>query len=172
MRIVGGKLANRNLTSPGGRVRPTAEEVRSAWVNELRAHLDGARVLDLFAGTGALGFEAISNGATSCDFIENGSSALHSLKANRASLGLRDSTRIFKRDALAFASAVRGQEYDIAFADPPYRSGQLDRLVEIWLKNPFAARLSVEHASDHRLPGRAKRKNFGATVVSFYESRK
>jgi 16S rRNA (guanine966-N2)-methyltransferase len=91
MRIVRGKWAGRHLTSPPDRrVRPTAEHVRDAWLAALDPELEGARVLDLFAGTGALGLEAISRGARTADFVETRPSSLHALKANVAALHARD----------------------------------------------------------------------------------
>src|SRR3954470_23801338 len=128
MRIVAGKFAGRDLTSPNDfRVRPTAEHVRAALLDMLRADLADARVLDLFAGTGALGLEAISRGAKSADFVEFRPASLHALRANVAALrGVRDRTRVFKRDAVPFAAALAPASYDIAFADPPYSSKMLD----------------------------------------------
>ena len=91
MRIVGGKLAGRALTSPNDfRVRPTAEIVRARWMELLAADLPNARVLDLFAGTGALGLEALSRGALSADFVETRPSSLHALRANIAVLRYRE----------------------------------------------------------------------------------
>jgi 16S rRNA (guanine966-N2)-methyltransferase len=169
MRIVGGKHAGRHLTSPADRrVRPTAEHVRDAWLSHLEPKLKGARVLDLFAGTGALGLEAISRGAASADFVETRPASLHALKANVAALHLREKTRIFKKDALPFAEALQAGAYDICFADPPYESRMLDRLIEIWLQTPFAVTLSVEHAVDHELPAGGKRRVFEDTAVTVY----
>jgi 16S rRNA (guanine966-N2)-methyltransferase len=91
MRIVGGKFAGRDLMSPADRrVRPTAEAVRAGMLNLLDADLPDARILDLFAGTGALGLEAISRGARSADFVEFRPASLHALRANVAALRLRD----------------------------------------------------------------------------------
>jgi 16S rRNA (guanine966-N2)-methyltransferase len=173
MRIVGGKWAGRHLTSPGhGRVRPTAEAVREAWLASLEGELKGARVLDLFAGTGALGLEALSRGAASVDFVEDGAPSLHALKANVAALRLRDRARIFKRDALPFAAALDVGAYDVAFADPPYGSRMLDRLVEGWRAVPFARVLTVEHALDHALPPGGKRRVMDeTTAVTTYRAR-
>ena len=155
MRIVRGRWAGRHLTSPADRrVRPTAEHVRDGWLGLLEPYLKGARVLDLFAGTGALGLEAMSRGAARADFVETRPASLHALKANVAALHLREKTRIFKKDALPFAAALEAGAYDLAFADPPYASKQLDRLIETWQATPFAAVLTVEHAHDHALaPG-------------------
>lgn len=171
MRIVAGKFAGRNLTSPQGpRVRPTAEHVRSAMLDLLDDAVRGARVVDLFAGTGALGLEAISRGAISADFVEFGPDSLHSLRANIATLRLLKSTRVFKRDALPFAQALGRDAYDIAFADPPYASRMLDRLVEIWKDSGFSRLLAVEHDSGHDLPGGSIRREFDTTAITIYRA--
>ncbi len=152
MRIVAGKHAGRHLTSPAKRIRPTAENVRDRWLGRLKDDLEGARVLDLFSGSGALGLEALSRGAASADFVENGAEALHSLKANVAALRERKRTRIFKRDAIVFAEALGEYSYDIAFVDAPYGSRKLDRIIRTWAACHFARILGVEHARDHVFP--------------------
>ncbi|HEU4994045.1 MAG TPA: RsmD family RNA methyltransferase, partial [Gemmatimonadaceae bacterium] len=130
LRIVGGKFAGRDLTSPADfRVRPTAEHVRAGLLAALTPDLRDARVLDLFAGTGALGLEAISRGARSADFVEFRPASLHALRANVAALRMRDRTRIFKRDAVQFAAALDAGSYDLTFVDPPYESRQLDLVI-------------------------------------------
>lgn len=171
MRIVAGKWAGVSLTSPGKRVRPTTEEIRTQVMELVEDRLEDARVLDLFSGSGALGLEALSRGARRCDFVEHGAPALHALKANIAKLRVRNSTRIFKRDALVFAAAVEAGAYAVAFADPPYKSTQLDRLVEIWQRTQFASVLIAEHATEHELPGKPKRHRFQETTISVYQSR-
>src|SRR5437763_334493 len=129
MRIVGGKFAGRDLVSPQDeQVRPTAEPVRMRVMELLAAEIPGARVLDLFAGTGALGLEALSRGARSADFVELKPDSLHALRANIARLKVRDMTRVFKKDAIPFAAALGSSSYDVAFADPPYGSLKLDRV--------------------------------------------
>lgn len=171
MRIVAGKFGGRDLTSPNdSRVRPTAEHVRAGLLDMLREDLHDARVLDLFAGTGALGLEAISRGARSADFVEFRPSSLHALRANIASLRVRDRTRVFKRDALPFAAQLRQGSYEIAFADPPYESRMLDRLVESWQRTPFAAVLAVEHARGHELPRADQRRTIEETTLSIYRA--
>jgi 16S rRNA (guanine966-N2)-methyltransferase len=170
MRIVGGKWAGRHLTSPADRrVRPTAEYVRESWLTRLEPELPGARVLDLFAGTGALGLEAMSRGARYADFLETRPASLHALKANVAALRVREKTRIFRKDALEFASRLEAGAYDLAFADPPYQSRMVDRLVEIWLETAFARLLTVEHAIDHPLPPGGTRYLYEDTAVTFYD---
>lgn len=169
MRIVKGKFAGRDLTSPNDfRVRPTAEHVREGVLDMLAADLQGARVLDLFAGTGAVGLEAISRGARFADFVETRPSSLHALRANVALLRLREKTRIFKRDALPFAAALEPDRYDIVFADPPYESRMLDRVLASWQERRFSRILALEHAATHELPRAAARRVFDETVVSVY----
>jgi 16S rRNA (guanine966-N2)-methyltransferase len=171
VRIVGGKFAGRDLTSPNDfRVRPTAEGVRAALLDLLAADLPGARVLDLYAGTGALGLEAISRGARWADFVEFRPSSLHALRANVARLRLRERARIHVCDALPFAGALAEGSYDLAFLDPPYGSRQLDRVLDGWRASRFARVLAAEHARTHVLPPGAERLALGDTVVTVYRA--
>jgi 16S rRNA (guanine966-N2)-methyltransferase len=169
LRIVKGKLAGRHLTSPADkRVRPTAEAVRDALLTLLEPDLKGAKVLDLFAGTGALGLEALSRGAGYVDFVEFRPASLHALRANVAALRLLERTRIFKKDAVPFTEALTEDRYDIAFVDPPYGSKVLDLIMANWKAHRFSRILAVEHAKDHVLPGGAIRKHFGDTTITIY----
>jgi 16S rRNA (guanine966-N2)-methyltransferase len=170
MRILAGEWAGRSLRSPGARVRPTAEAVRGEVMSALGPRIGDARVLDLFAGSGALGLEALSRGAASVDFVENGPASLHALKANVAALRATKRVRIFKKDALAFAVSLPPASYGFAFADPPYGSRVLELLIEHWLRVPFADLLIVEHEADHRLPGGGRRYLFERTAVTFLPS--
>ena len=169
MRIVAGKFAGRDLTSPNDfRVRPTAEHVRAAVLDLLGADVKGARVLDLFAGTGALGLEALSRGAARADFVETRPSSLHALRANIASLRVRERVRVFRKDALPFAAALGADSYDLAFVDPPYGSRMLDRVVDTWRATGFSRVLVAEHAADHELPRGSTRRTFDDTGVTIY----
>ena len=171
MRIIKGKYAGRDLTSPQDfRVRPTAEHVRAALLDLLAGDLPEARVLDLFAGTGALGLEAISRGAQRADFVEIRPSSLHALRANIATLRLLERTRVFKRDALPFAAALTPERYDLAFADPPYGSRMLDRVIESWRATRFSRVLAVEHAAEHELPPGGYRRVFDESAISIFRS--
>ncbi|MBX7118842.1 MAG: 16S rRNA (guanine(966)-N(2))-methyltransferase RsmD [Gemmatimonadaceae bacterium] len=169
MRIVAGAFAGRDLASPNDfRVRPTAEHVRAALLDLLREDVKDARVLDLFAGTGALGLEALSRGAARCDFVETRPSSLAALKSNVTRFKLKDRTRVFKKDALPFAAALGEEAYDLAFVDPPYESRMLDRVIESWQARRFSRVLAVEHARTHPLPPGALTRTFDQTAVTLY----
>jgi 16S rRNA (guanine966-N2)-methyltransferase len=169
LRIVGGKFAGRDLTSPqGSRVRPTAEHVRADLLDLLSEDVANARVLDLFAGTGAIGLEAISRGAKWADFVETRPDSLHSLRANIASLRLLKKTRVFKRDAVPFAEVLAEDSYEIAFADPPYGSRMLDRIIDSWRTRRFARILAIEHDVAHDLPVGQIRRVFDTTAITIY----
>lgn len=169
MRIVGGKYAGRDLLSPADtRVRPTAELVRAGMMDMLGKDIQDARVLDLFAGTGALGLEAMSRGAKSADFVEFRPASLHSLKANIATLRMLQRTRVFKRDAVPFAAALTADTYDVAFVDPPYGSKMLDLVLASWQATGFARVLAVEHARTHAVTRGAQRREFNDTIVTIY----
>jgi 16S rRNA (guanine966-N2)-methyltransferase len=131
MRIVGGRLKGRALASPGGRdTRPTSDRAREAVFNVLThadwsPGLEGRRVLDLFAGSGALGFEAISRGAAFALFVEIDAAARGAIRDNIEALGLFGVTRIHRRDAtdLGVKPAGLGEPFDLVFLDPPYHRG-------------------------------------------------
>jgi 16S rRNA (guanine(966)-N(2))-methyltransferase RsmD len=171
VRIIGGKYKGRDLTSPSDfRVRPTAEKVRGFLLDQLKPDLSGARVLDLFAGTGALGLEAISRGAKYADFVETRPSSLHALKANIALLRLSAKCRVYKKDAVQFAEALTEQRWDIAFADPPYNSKMLDRVLTAWQTTKYAKLLAVEYATGHVLPSPDYRHTIEDTTIAIYRS--
>ena len=128
MRIVGGRLRGRALAAPTSQaIRPTADRLREALFNILvHAYGDpvtGARVLDLFAGTGALGLEALSRGAAFALFIDDAAAARALLRENVAALGLGGVTRVFRRDARMLGMAHPVEPFSLAFLDPPYGRG-------------------------------------------------
>ncbi|MBV9563180.1 MAG: 16S rRNA (guanine(966)-N(2))-methyltransferase RsmD [Bradyrhizobium sp.] len=132
MRVVGGRLKGRNIVSPSSRdIRPTADRLREAVFNILVHAYDdpvaGARVLDLFAGTGALGIEAVSRGAAFALFVDNGAEARALLRNNVEALGLGGSTKIYRRDATHLGPAHPMPPFSLAFLDPPYGKGLADK---------------------------------------------
>ena len=132
--------------------------------------LPGARVLDLFAGSGALGIEALSRGAERCDFVETAPRSLDALRANLATLGAGESAVVHRADAVKFVANLEAGAYDVAFADPPYRTGQAQRVAERWLAVPFAALLCVEHSAFDPLPGEGDVRRYGSTAITFYRA--
>ncbi|MGB3274418.1 MAG: 16S rRNA (guanine(966)-N(2))-methyltransferase RsmD [Xanthobacteraceae bacterium] len=128
MRVIGGRLRGRAIGSPSSRnIRPTADRLREALFNIL-IHgygdpVTGARVLDLFAGTGALGIEAISRGAAFVLFVDNGAEARALLRGNVEALGLGGVTKVFRRDATALGDVHPNAPFSLAFLDPPYGHG-------------------------------------------------
>jgi 16S rRNA (guanine966-N2)-methyltransferase len=128
MRVVGGRLRGRNLASPASQaIRPTADRLRESLFNILVHAYDnpveGARVLDLFAGTGALGIEAISRGAAFALFVDNGAEARALLRSNVEALGLGGATKVFRRDATNLGPAHPVEPFSLVFLDPPYGKG-------------------------------------------------
>jgi 16S rRNA (guanine966-N2)-methyltransferase len=132
MRIVGGRLGGRTLTAPKSQnVRPTSDRLRESLFNILAHRFDapitGARVLDLFAGTGALGLEAVSRGAAFALFIDDGAEARALIRQNVEALGLGGVTRVFRRDATRLGAVHPNEPFGLVFLDPPYRKGLAEK---------------------------------------------
>jgi 16S rRNA (guanine966-N2)-methyltransferase len=170
VRIIAGDWGGRQIQAPTGRrTRPTTDRVREAWMSIVAPALDGARVLDLFAGSGALGLEALSRGAASATFVENAPAALRALRANLDDLGAAARAEIVRSDALRYVGALEAGAFDLAFADPPYGAGLAAALVQRWRARPFARLLCVEHRRDDPLPEApdAEQRRYGDTVLTF-----
>ncbi len=184
MRVVAGEFRGRRIIAPAGTsTRPTTDRVREATFNALgsRDLVVGAQVADLFAGSGAIGIEALSRGAEHCTFVERDRDALRALRTNLDTLGLADRSRIVTGDVLAVAAAV---DADLVFADPPYDFSAWDRLLDS-LRAPFVvAESGAELVRQPDGPdGRADRfpdgfpngftvtrsKRYGRTWVTFFE---
>lgn len=183
MRIVGGSFRGRTLAAPPGpRTRPTADRTREAVFNVL-AHapwspgLADRRVLDLFAGSGALGLEAISRGAAFALFVETDEAARGAIRDNIDALGLFGATRVHRRDAASLGPRPGGlaEAFDLAFLDPPYRQGWPERVLPTLLQHGWLAEgaiVVVETAADEP-PVAATgyepldRRSYGAAGVTF-----
>lgn len=135
MRITGGSLSGRHLRAPADmRVRPTADKTRQAIFNILLHRdfggfgLEGARAIDLFAGTGALGIEALSHGASYCLFVDDNADSRALIRENVETLSLTGVTKIWRRDAAKLGAIASGgaNPFDLAFLDPPYRKGLIE----------------------------------------------
>ena len=129
--------------------------------------LPGSRVLDLFAGSGALGLEALSRGAEQVDFVEIAPRSLTALRANLDALDAGSAAVVHRADAMRFVDKLAPHAYDVAFADPPYGLGIGTRLAEQWLVTPFADLLGIEHDVVEELPGSGERRRYGRTVITF-----
>src|SRR6201989_348624 len=132
MRVVGGRLKGRNIAAPTSRdIRPTSDRLRESLFNILvHAYdnpIDGARVLDLFAGTGALGIEAVSRGAVFALFVDNGAEARALLRNNVETLALGGVSKVYRRDATDLGPAHPMQPFSLAFLDPPYGKGLAEK---------------------------------------------
>ena len=130
--------------------------------------LPDARVLDLFAGSGALGLEALSRGAAVVDFVEISPASIATIRANAARLDAGDAAVVHRADSLRFVDKLTAGAYDIAFADPPYDVELATRLAKRWLETPFASILGVEHRSGEVLPGDPDTRRYGDTTISFF----
>jgi 16S rRNA (guanine966-N2)-methyltransferase len=169
VRIVAGRWRGRTITAPVGRqVRPTADRVREAWMSIVGPLLAEARVLDLCAGSGALGIEAVSRGAASADLVEIAPASLRAIQHNLDLLAAGDAIRVHRTDALRFVESLDAGAYDVAFADPPYDVGMAAAIAERWLAVPFASVLGIEHRRAERLPGDGERRQYGQTAITFY----
>jgi 16S rRNA (guanine966-N2)-methyltransferase len=180
VRIVGGEFAGRTLRVPRGAVRPTAERVREALFSMLahRGAIAGARVLDAFAGSGALGLEALSRGAASAVFIERSPAVAATLRANIERLGLEARAQILPRDiAAALRSLAQDPaRFDLCFVDPPYASGLAARtLVMLAESGRLSSRAALVAETDRRHPpgpiaglALAVERRYGDTLISLY----
>jgi 16S rRNA (guanine966-N2)-methyltransferase len=181
MRIVGGTLRGRALASPKHEgVRPTSDRVRESVFNILTHGitgftLEGAKVLDLFAGTGALGLEALSRGAATCLFVEEDAGSRALIRRNIEAFGLTGVTRVFRRDATSLGPAGKHAGFTLVFLDPPYGKGLAERALASaagggWLAD--GAVVVIEERSDAviALPAgfeQIDRRTYGDTQVLF-----
>ena len=171
MRIIAGRWRGHTIQAPAGdRTRPTTDRVRDAWMSMMQPLLPDARVLDLFAGSGALGLETLSRGARHVTFVERSRPVLKVLRANIATLGADAETRVVAGDALRFVEGVEPGQYDLVVADPPYGSGEAATLAQLFLRRPFADTLWIEHRVSDALPESdgADTRRYGDTRITRY----
>ncbi|HTO53514.1 MAG TPA: 16S rRNA (guanine(966)-N(2))-methyltransferase RsmD [Myxococcota bacterium] len=182
MRVVAGELRGRRLLAASGReTRPTSERARAGLFDWLGPRVADARVLDLFAGTGALGIEALSRGARSAVFVERARPALRALRSNLAELELESRAQVVERDlARGLGSrVVEGGAYDLVLADPPYEGGWLARLLACetlpTLLPPDAVVIVERSVRAPAAPGSGRlqyggSKRYGETAFDWYEN--
>jgi len=169
VRIIAGEWRGRRIQTVKGRgVRPTTDRVRESWMAALGGAVQDARVVDLFAGSGALGLETLSRGALEVTFVEKARGALQALRGNVRLLGAEDRCRIIQGDAMAFARKLDPGAFDLALADPPYDLGFAGQLLALFSEKPFARALWVEHRSREILPPfpGLRQRRYGDTTLS------
>jgi len=182
VRVIAGEFKGQRLRVPRGRrTRPTSDQVRIACLDTLAPWLPDARFLDLFAGAGAVGIEALSRGATECVFVERDRAAVAALRENLKRLGLAGRARILKRDTLGAVEALKreGVRFEVIFLDPPYGSplahATLARLADALLVAPGGV-VVVQNFTKAALPaepGRLvafKHRRFGETSLTFFRA--
>jgi 16S rRNA (guanine966-N2)-methyltransferase len=177
MRVVAGRLGGRPLHAPKGRdTRPTSDRVREALFSIL-ASVDGAHVLDLFAGSGALGIEALSRGAATVTFVDSAAAAVAAVRQNLERLGLQaEVLRMPALRALA-CTPVLGRQYDLVFLDPPYRmASTLGPELSTALPHVLAAGARVVVESDRRVPlalelELLRERQYGDTLIRVHVAR-
>jgi 16S rRNA (guanine(966)-N(2))-methyltransferase RsmD len=175
MRVIAGQFGGRTLTAPAGRAtRPTPERVREALFSILGS-VAGARVLDLFAGSGALAIEALSRGASCAVLVDSSGAAAAAIRRNLRALGVQADVR--RQTALAFldTAPVSARQYDLVFVDPPYRqAGGLGRELSLALEPVLAAGARVVAESDRRAPlsleslSLADERRYGDTLIRIF----
>lgn len=173
MRVVGGTARGRKLTAPAGRsTRPTSDQVKEAIFNVLgsRIDLEDTAVVDLFAGSGALGIEAISRGAARATFVESDPKAVAVIEANLASLGFAPRARVIRADVMRWLAGRPGA-FDVAFADPPY---DFDQWVEVFTDldaDLVVCETGTPFAIGSATPGHqlVTEKRYGSTVVTLVQ---
>ncbi len=181
MRIVGGEFRGRTLATPNSNdIRPTTDRTRESLFNILSHSypeaLDGTRVLDLFAGTGAVGLEALSRGCRQALFVEQGVEGRGLLRVNIEALGLQGRAKIFRRDATDLGLAGTMEPFHLVFADPPYAKGLGERALEAasaggWLVRGALAILEERADVEPRLSAAFEPldvRTFGDTRMHFY----
>ncbi|MGM0669939.1 MAG: 16S rRNA (guanine(966)-N(2))-methyltransferase RsmD [Gemmatimonadota bacterium] len=169
MRIIAGQWRGRRLRPVRGKgVRPTTDRVRESWMAALGDEVADARVLDLFAGSGALGLEALSRGARNVTFVEKARGALTTLSENIFTLEARDRCTVIRGDAMAFARKLDPGSFDLALADPPYHEPYAYELLSLFAEKPFARTLWVEHCTREPMPDLAdlRQRRYGDTTLS------
>jgi 16S rRNA (guanine966-N2)-methyltransferase len=181
VRVIAGALKGRRLAAPAGHAtRPTADQVRLALMDALAPWLPGARVLDLFAGSGSVGLEALSRGAAHATFVERDARALRALRSNIAALGVGARTRVVRGDVARALEALRraGEQFAVVFLDPPYHEPVdpvLDRIARAGLLEPGGVAVA-QHLT--KQPPRStvgglsatRTRRFGETTLTFFRA--
>lgn len=172
MRIIGGTWRGRQISVPAaGGVRPTGDRVREAWFSIIQFDVPKATVVDLCAGSGAMGIEALSRGATHVTFVDSSALTLAVIQKNLSALGANPATYTLHRgDAEQFVAALSAHAFSLGFADPPYALPVAAALSAAWRHVPFATVFGIEHPAAVDLGDGGNRRRYGQTAISFYRA--
>ncbi|NOX20635.1 MAG: 16S rRNA (guanine(966)-N(2))-methyltransferase RsmD [Nitrospirae bacterium] len=179
MRITAGKAKGRSVKAKGKDIRPTAAKVREAIFNIIGPQIQGATFVDLYAGTGAVGLEALSRGASKCYFVEINPLRVELIKKLATQFGFKEGVHVYRMKAVNFIKrlADRGEKVQYIFVDPPYQSEEIMLVLPLIAKHPVLAdtgMVIVEHFSKRRLPDsveglcKLKEYNYGDTNITTY----
>ena len=178
MRVITGTARGRKLKAlPGLDTRPTADQVKESLFNIIQFDIEGRRALDLFAGTGQLGIEALSRGAAFCDFVDVNPAAVKVVRENLQATGLSGRASVTQRDFRAFLQGARGKKYDLVFLDPPYAQNALERALEVIAAIDIVSECGIivcESPAGKVLPeleapyGRGRDYRYGKTRLTLY----
>lgn len=176
MRVITGTARGRKLeTLEGLDVRPTIDRVKEAMFSAIHFEIEGSKVLDLFAGSGQLGIEAVSRGAMSCTFVDASLSSLKVVRKNIATVGFEEQSSVYQGDFKTFLKTTRSK-FNIVFLDPPYSKGIIPEALELLQDKLYDdAKIVCEHELDAELPeavGKIRMKKqykYGKTKVTIYQ---
>ena len=155
MRVITGMAKGMKLTAaPGQEIRPTADRVKESIFSAVQFDVEGRRVLDLFAGSGQMGVEALSRGAAGCVFVDNSDAAVNTIYKNLEHTGLSNAAKVVKADYKAFLQRADKRSFDLVFVDPPYSGGYAEKVIKAVqafdILAPYAI-IVLETARDERL---------------------
>ena len=182
MRIISGKYKGHKLSSfDEDHIRPTTDRVKESVFNILAGYIEGARVLDLFSGTGNLGLEALSRGAATVDMVEVNPRSIAIIKKNIDKLKIEEGVRIHKADAVSFVNEYVGEAYDIILIDPPFPLKICGNVLEAISRSPIAnsqSQIAIEHARQELLPSPVSEnmtcidtRSYGDKIVAFFKKK-
>jgi len=181
VRIISGKFKGHKLVSfDEEHIRPTTDRVKESVFNILTAHLDSARVLDLFSGTGSLGLEAFSRGASTVEMVEINPKSIKVIQKNLARLKITEGIKILKRDAMEFVKKYNGLPYDVILIDPPFPLKICEAILKEISQSQVAnsgTRIFIEHSKQEPLPLEIDSlrcidtRSYGDKLAAFYEKR-
>lgn len=181
MRVIAGKAGGRTLKAvPGQRTRPTTDKVKEALFSMIGPFFDGGVALDLFAGTGGLGIEAISRGMERAVFVDKERASIEVIQANLRQTGLTEYAEVYRNDARLALKALKRRQasFDLVFLDPPYKMKGLDELIGYCLEHEMlrpAAYVVMEHDADDHYPQsigaleQIRRAHYGDTAITLYK---